>query len=83
MQSNSQDVSHHDFWISCNMNALSSIEFRSKTRTGNELCEYEDGVSLEFLGDFMKHFAGNSVGMDLSDVNFEVTAESSQRHADE
>ena len=71
-----------DYWISCNMNALDSIEFRSKTRSGPGL-KNDDGVSLEFLGEFMKEFANQSVGMDLSDVNFEVTSESSQKHADE
>lgn len=64
------------------MNALDSIEFRSKTRSGPGLKD-DDGVSLEFLGEFMKEFANQSVGMDLSDVNFEVTSESSQKHADE
>lgn len=58
------------------MNALESIEFRSKTRSGVGLKE-DDGVSLEFLGEFMKTFSNHSVGMDLSDVNFEVTSESS------
>ena len=64
------------------MNALDTVEFRSKTRSGKGL-KYDDGVTLEFLGEFMKQFAPNSVGMDLSDVNFEVTTERSQRHADE
>lgn len=64
------------------MNALDSIEFGSKTRSGVGLKE-DDGVSLEFLGEFMKQFANHSVGMDLSDVNFEVTPIGSQRHADE
>jgi hypothetical protein len=58
------------------MNALDSIEFGSKTRSGVGLKE-DDGVSLEFLGKFMKKFANDSVGMDLSDVNFEVTSASS------
>jgi hypothetical protein len=64
------------------MNALDSTEFGSKTRSGVGLKE-DDGVSLEFLGKFMEKFANDSIGMDLSDVNFEVTSESSQRHADE
>lgn len=63
------------------MNALDTVEFRSKTRSGKGL-KYDDGVTLEFLGEFMKQFAPKSVGMDLSDVNFEVTADSTQRHAD-
>jgi hypothetical protein len=64
------------------MNALDSIEFKSKTRSYNTYKE-NDGVTLDFLAEFMKHFAGQSIGMDLSDVNFEVTKESSCRHADE
>lgn len=31
----------------------------------------------------MKQFGSHSIGMDLSDVNFEVTKDSSCRHADE
>jgi len=65
--------SNHNFWISCNMNALDSMEFGSKTRSGMD--KEDDGVSLEFLGEFMKQFATDSVGLDLSDVNFEVTSE--------
>jgi hypothetical protein len=64
------------------MNALDTVDFPSKTRSGNSL-NYEDGVTLEFLSKFMRQFAPNSIGMDLSDVNFEVTTFSSQRHADE
>lgn len=71
-----------DFWISCNMNALDSLEFKSKTRSANHLQE-NDGVTLAFMAEFMKHFAPHSVGMDLSDVNFQVTTDSSSRHADE
>lgn len=71
-----------DFWISCNMNALDSLEFSSKTRSDSTLKE-NDGVTLAFLGEFMKYFAGQSIGMDLSDVNFQVAEDSSARHADE
>jgi len=35
------------------MNALDTVEFRSKTRSGKGL-KYDDGVTLEFLGEFMK-----------------------------
>lgn len=49
----SYNTANHDFWISCNMNALDSIEFGSKTRSGVGL-KKDDGVSLEFLGEFMK-----------------------------
>lgn len=51
------------------MNALDTAEFRSKTRS-YDITNEEDGVTLEFLGEFMNAFAPNSVGMDLSDVNF-------------
>lgn len=63
------------------MNALDSREFKSKTRS--IASKENDGVSLEFLGEFMKHFASQSIGLDLSDVNFEVTKTSQPRHADE
>ncbi len=58
-----------DFWISCNMNALDSIEFKSKTRSSPQQ-EGNDGVTLAFLSEFMKYFANQSIGIDLSDVNF-------------
>ena len=64
------------------MNALDSIEFGSKTRSNLGL-KNDDGVSLEFLGEFMQEFANHSIGIDLSDVNFDVTSESLQKHADE
>lgn len=64
------------------MNALDSTEFKSKTRNDRALME-NYGVTLEFLGEFLQYFASQSIGMDLSDVNFEVTKESSSRHADE
>lgn len=64
------------------MNALDSTEFKSKTRSYNTYKE-NDGITLDFLGEFMDHFASQSIGMDLSDVNFEVTKESLSRHADE
>lgn len=64
------------------MNALDSTEFGSKTRSGVGLKE-DNGVSMKFLSQFMKQFSNDSIGMDLSDVNFEVTKEGSQRHADE
>ena len=65
------------------MNALDSTEFKSKTRSYNTYSQENDGVTLEFLSEFMNQFASQSIGMDLSDVNFEVTKENSCRHADE
>lgn len=64
------------------MNALDSLEFKSKTRSYKTYKE-NDGVTLAFLSEFMNHFAGQSIGMDLTDVNFEVTRESTSKHADE
>lgn len=60
-----------DFWISCNMNALDFSEFKSKTRSQIDLKD-GDGITLAFLEKFMKYFANQSIGMDLSDVNFSV-----------
>ena len=66
-------LSDAPFWISLNMNALDSEEFRSKTR-GNLISETQpNGVSLDFLSEFMQEFTSRSVGLDLSDVNFEIT----------
>ena len=70
------------FWISCNMNALDSMEFRSKTRR-SLVSGGNDGVTLDFLTEFIRKFTRHSIGMDLSDVNFVGTKETSQRHADE
>lgn len=81
-RSQADSSAHRDFWISCNMNALDSLEFKSKTRSVNNLQE-NDGVTLAFMAEFMKHFAPQSIGMDLSDVNFQVAAGRSTRHADE
>lgn len=64
------------------MNAIDSAYFKSKTRNDRSMKE-NDGVTVEFLGEFMKHFGWQSIGMDLSDVNFQVTKDSSSRHADE
>lgn len=44
-----------DFWISCNMNAIDSAYFKSKTRNETTMRE-NDGVTVEFLGEFIKHF---------------------------
>ena len=63
--------------MSCNMNALDSEDFRSKTRGNTVSTTHPDGVSLDFLTEFMKEFTCHSVGMDLSDVNFEITKETS------
>ena len=64
------------------MNALDYSEFKSKTRSSPTTKE-GDGVTLEFLEKFMTYFANQSVGMDLSDVNFQTSNEGLQRHTDE
>lgn len=64
------------------MNALDFSEFKSKTRSHTDLKE-GDGITLAFLEKFMKYFANQSIGLDLSDVNFLVANEGQQRHADE
>ena len=40
-------------------------------------------MTLDFLGEFMRYFANQSMGMDLSDVNFEVNSDAKSRHVDE
>lgn len=32
-----------------------------------------DGISMEFIFKFFEKFLANSIGIDLSDVNFEVS----------
>jgi len=56
------------------MNALDSSEFKSKTRSQPSLKE-GDGISMSFLEKFMEYFANQSIGMDLSDVNFLMAKE--------
>lgn len=56
------------------MNSINSQEFKSKTKMqkidgGNEI----DGISMDFLFKFFDKFLSKSVGIDLSDVNFEVS----------
>lgn len=64
------------------MNALDSLEFKSKTRNDSRPFHENDGVTMEFLNEFMSEFANQSIGMDLSDVNFQVTKDNACRHAD-
>lgn len=56
------------------MNSINSQEFKSKTKMQKIDCGNEiDGISMDFLFKFFDKFLSKSVGIDLSDVNFEVS----------
>lgn len=67
----------NDLWISCSMNVLDSSQFMSKQRNifGSEV---GDGVSVDFLSAFIRSFADESIGLDLSDVNLDITQSDDQ-----
>jgi len=64
------------YWISFDIDAVDSAEFKSTgTAEGN-------GLSLDFAYKFFEKFTPRTVGMDLTEVNFELT-EGVQRQQDE
>ena len=64
------------YWISFNANSLNSVEFKSTST------QQSDGLSVEFMMSFIEHFVPKSIGMDLSEVNFEMT-QGVARHNDQ
>jgi len=71
------------------MNVLDSNQFMSKQRNifGAEQSVYKykgteqacgDGVSFEFLSSFIRSMADESIGLDISDVNFDITQSDDQ-----
>jgi hypothetical protein len=65
------------YWISFNANSLNSVEFKSSSSI-----QKSDGLSVEFMMNFFEHFVPKSLGMDLSEVNFEMT-QGMARHNDQ
>lgn len=56
-----------NYWISFDVDTLDALEFQSTTRP------MRNGVSIEFMHKFFEEFTPNSMGMDFSEVNFEMT----------
>lgn len=62
----------HDLWLSCSLNVLDTNQFMSSQRNffGSES---NDGVSYDFLSEFIRATADESIGLDLSNVNFDIS----------
>lgn len=70
-------ASTSDLWISCSADVLDSNQFMSKQRCIHG-CEGADGVSFDFLTNFIRSFADESIGLDLCDVNFDISQSDDQ-----
>lgn len=63
-----------NYWISFDIDSVDANEFRSTgTAEGN-------GVSLEFAHKFFEKFVPKTIGMDLTEVNFELSSERQRRN---
>ena len=65
------------YWISFDIDSVDAAQFGS---TGT--AEYA-GLSLDFTKAFFQRFIPRSVGMDLTEVNFELAASPQERTLDE
>lgn len=57
---------NNQYWISFD---IDSVDARSFESTGTA---EEDGLTLDFVENFFKHFSHKTVGMDFTEVNFEL-----------
>jgi len=68
----SNKIDHHfksklnNCWVSFDIDGIDSREFKS-TGTAEE-----DGLTIDFMNSFFKKFGKKTVGMDLTEVNFEL-----------
>ena len=62
------------------MNVLKQEEFNSKTRAA---LDHNDGLPLDFVFQLMGRMTHHSIGMDLSEVNFQITKSKNQLKCDE
>lgn len=70
----SQNMSKlNNLWVSCSLNVLDSNQFMSKQRSFFGGSEPGDGVPFDFLTGFLRSISDESIGLDLCDVNFEIT----------
>jgi len=65
------------YWVSFDIDGVDAGEFQS-TGTAED-----QGLSLDFIQSFFSRFAGNSVGMDFTEVNFELAPSAQTRLNDE
>lgn len=65
------------YWISFDIDSVDSRSFKS-TGTAEE-----DGLTLEFVENFFQSMAGQTVGMDFTEVNFELASSAQQRLDDQ
>lgn len=70
------DGQTNNYWLSFDANVIESTQFKSTRFTNGE------GLSMDFLQKFFKMYVPRSVGMDFSEVNFELTS-GAARHNDE
>lgn len=56
------------YWISFDIDSIDADQFKSTgTAEGN-------GLSIEFISKLFETFTSRSIGMDLTEVNFELTS---------
>ena len=67
----------NDLWISCSLDVLDSSQFMSQQKCffGSE---DGDGVPLDFVTGFIRSLSEECIGLDLCDVNFEITQSDDQ-----
>lgn len=56
------------YWISMDASSISTQDFKSTLKTD------DSGLGVDFIMKFYEEFIPKSVGMDLTEVNFEMTS---------
>jgi len=83
IESIERDVDRHfrqrsnELWISFDIDGVDASEFRSTGTAERE------GLSIGFMESFFETFSRRSVGMDFTEVNFELAPSAALRQADE
>lgn len=71
------NVNNGKFWISFDIDGVDASEFEATGTTE------ENGLSLDFVQAFFSRWSKRSVGMDFTEVNFELATSELSRQADE
>lgn len=66
---NDYSQSSNQYWLSFNVNAMDPAEFMSKSNKAAN-CLSGDGLSKEFMIQFLQNYAPQSIGMDLLSIDF-------------
>lgn len=74
---NTSKNSFNHFWISFDIDGVDAREFEATGTAENE------GLTLDFMESFFTQFTNRSVGMDFTEVNFELASSLGARLADE